>query len=83
MNDHQKAFLLSITLCCFEEIKANEPGDTKKSVARRKKLRRLAGDLITITDMYLPPDGFAFEDMQKAHQVVDLVNEKIKEMYPE
>lgn len=82
MSDHCKAFHLSVMLCCADVVKSNEPGDTHRSTTRLKKLRRLEGDIVKATDLYLPPDGFDHDDMKKAHLIVDLVNEKIAELYP-
>lgn len=82
MSDHHKAFHLSVMLCCADVIKNHETGDTHRSNSLLKKLRRLEGDIVKITDLYLPPQGFDYEDMKKAHIIVDLVNEKIDELYP-
>lgn len=82
MTDNHKAFYLSVALACIADVKAGERKTDKRGMVRSKKLAKLEGDLVKVTDLYLPKSGFDYEDMKKAEIIIDLVNEKVKELYP-
>lgn len=51
MQDHHRAFYLSVALACIDEIKRTEPKNTTRSLSRYKKLCKLEGDIVKATDL--------------------------------
>ena len=79
MTNHQKAAALfsTISLACLERLLEDEPPKS----ARANRISGAIASVNRVVDLYRL-EAFQFEDMQKAGGLTDLVNDRIKEMYP-
>jgi hypothetical protein len=74
MTNSGKAFASSIILTYTEDLLQAEDGKTVASIKHRKRLTRIIGEVVKISDYYLPEEGFCREDVNKAIAAVDYIN---------
>ena len=72
MNNQQKAFFLSVALGCFEAVRNEEAPKT----TRFRRLDAAMDNCIKTFDLY-NPGSFGPEELQKAGQLIDEINERI------
>ena len=71
------ALFATIALGCLEAFLEGEP---EKS-ARFNRLANAIDSLNRVVDIYRL-EAFPYEDMRNAGEILDLINDKIKELYP-
>jgi len=83
VTDPCKAFSASIIFAYTQDLLDAEAGATEDSVKQRKRLKRMIGDVVKISDHYLPEEGFCQADVLKAIRAIDYINEHISRVYGE
>lgn len=78
MTDQHKAFYLSLALSILETIKEHE----KPKSARFNKIDNVIDGVSRATDIYRPV-AWKYEEMKKAEQAHDRINEMIQSMFSE
>lgn len=83
MTDPCKAFSASIIFAYTQDLLDAEDGATVGSMKQRKRLKRMIGDVVKISDYYLPEEGYCKADVLKAIGAIDYINEHISKVYGE
>ena len=92
LADAELAFYLSASLAFMSDIqghelkkrdmeRAGEYKRTEKDLKKLKRLKEIEGALVKLTDLYLPEKGWNPEDLKRADQAADIINEKFKEIF--
>jgi hypothetical protein len=76
MQDNEKAYFLSIALCCFELVKDHEP---LKS-ARYLKLVNALNNTCKAVDLYRP-EAWCQAEMDKATVLFDEISIRVRETF--
>ena len=79
MTNHQKAAALfaTISLGCLEALLQDEPPKS----ARHNRISNAIDSVNRVVDIYRLA-AFPYADMKNAGEILDTINEKIKELYP-
>jgi len=92
MTDAEIAFYLSGCLAFISDVQWHElkkremeqTGEykrTEKDMKKLKRLKEIEGLIVKVSDLYLPENGWDPEDLKRADQAVDAINEKFKEIF--
>jgi len=92
MTDAEIAFYLSGALAFVSDVLGHElkkrekelSGEykrTEKDLKKLKRLKEIEGLVVKLSDLYLPEQGWNPEDLKRADQAVDAINEKFKEIF--
>ena len=77
-NQRKAAALFStISLGCLDRLLQDEPPKS----ARRNRISNAIDSVNRVVDIYRL-EAFPYEDMRNAGEILDLINDKIKELYP-